>query len=456
MLSVFHKYSGGNEPHPVEIIDELIVQDILQKYHLFVLEGKVWIYRAGCYHLDESGTAIKALIESHIFPELIRIDRLNRVFNLLLSKNQIAITLDQVNQYPSTWICFQNGMLDVKTLKLHPHDPAYRCINQIPHDWNPDEVQEKIGSSLFDRYLREWIPDEDDRRMVLQYCGYAMTTATLFQVFLIITGNGGLGKGVFLRLVQYALGSENCSSLSLQRLSGRESRFQTAFLVGKSANICGDITSNELEDTSVIKMLIGEDAVSAEYKGGKVFSFRPYAKHFFSANRIPSTKEDKTSGYYRRLMILHVWKKCSDIPNLEERLRQDVGTFIFEAVSALHDVFVASDGSEIPIPKIMKSPNSKNEVNEVYMYADSVKAFLYRRTRDSRTEKVEAQVLYDRYCDFCLEEERTPLRRNSFYQNVKEKGYRYNPSHGKQYFSGLAYDEDGRCLTPDEIDDLPF
>lgn len=456
-LAVFHRYSGGSNPHPVDIYDELIVQDILSTQHLFVLEGKVWIYCSGCYHLDDMGTIIKALIESHIFPELIRIDRLNRVYNLLLSKNQLTVSLDQINNYPSTWICFRNGMLDVKTMKLHPHDPSYRCINMIPHDWNPDEAEKKAKTSLFAQYIKEWIPDAEDRKMVLQYCGYSMTTATMFQVFLIITGNGGLGKGVFLRLVQYAIGAENCSSLSLQRLSGRDHRFQTAFLVGKSANICGDIASNELEDTSVIKMLVGEDAISAEYKGGKVFSFRPYAKHFFSANRIPATKEDKTKGYYRRLMILHIWNRCTDIPNLEEQLHKDVDSFIYQAVCALHDVFVAPDGTEIKIPQIKKSPNCEKEVLDVYMSADSVKAFLFQKTKNVTGEKTEARVLYDRYCDFCMDEERTPIKRNSFYQNMREKGYRYGASNGKQYFFGIMYTADGHFLSPLETEaDLPF
>lgn len=456
--SRFHRYSGGKNDHPVDVLDELIVRDILQRRHMFVLEGKIWLYDGGRYALDETGSSVKAIISRYIFPELIRIDRINRVFNLLLSKKEIEITLDQVNQYPSTWICFRNGMLDVKTLELHPHDPRFRCINMIPHEWHPTDVQKGLDGSLFHRYIREWIPDEDDRKMVLQYCGYSMTVATMFQVFLIITGDGGLGKGVFLRLVQHAIGAENCSSLSLQRLSGRDSRFQTAFLIGKSANICGDITSNELEDTSVIKMLIGEDMITAEYKGGKAFPFRPYAKHFFSANRIPATKEDKTGAYYRRLMILHVWQRCSDIQDLETRLREDVDSFIYEAVMALHDVFIDQDGTEVPIPKMFKSQNCVNEVNEVYMSADSVKAFLYKRTKKAeQRDRVEVGVLYSHYLRFCTDEDRTPLSRNSFYSNVKEKGFRRSTSNGKRYFCGLTYTEDGSFLEPAEIDDdLPF
>lgn len=446
-LSKNHRMKGGYGP-PVDIIDDVIAEKLITENDLFVLNGKFWIYDHGVFIQDEDGSMIKEMSTRKMFRDFITPNRQARVYNLMLTKQKIQVSLRDVNNYPHRWINFQNGMLDPVTMELHPHSPVYRAINQIPHEWHPEiDTKGSIMLSYFESWLQDenGDPREDDLKMLLQFSAYCLTIDTSFQCLLFITGDGGLGKGVFTRLLQKAIGPENCSSLPLQRLSGKESRFQTNFLFGKIANICADISSAELEDTAVMKMLTGEDSIPAEIKGGKSFMFEPYAKFIFSCNRIPTTREDKTNGWYRRLLILHITQRAEEIPGIETLLQDDVDTFIYLAVNAFHEILVDTNGKPEDHPQITRSTRSKKMVDDVHAYADSVMAFILDRTCSTVDEngnpvpgrKTPRDALYRAYESYCAEEGRIALSKYVFFQNLREKGYSETRDSQGRYFKRL-------------------
>lgn len=444
-LSKYHRFTGVRNPRPSDILDDSIAEDVIKSHELFVLEGKVYLYAGGVYLMDEDGARTMEIIRHFIYPELRQYPRLQRVYKLILARPELRVDLADINAHPGTLVNFRNGMLDVLKLELLPHEPKYRSINQIPHEWAPERAQGGLTASIVRRYLEEWVPDPDDREMLMQYAGYCMTVSTALQSFLIITGDGGLGKSVFLGLLEYAIGKGNCSALSLQMLSDPRQRFQTAVVLGKTANICGDISSSALQDSSTVKLLTGGDSMQAEYKGGKSFTFIPYAKLVFSANRIPMVSEDKTGAFYRRLLILRIWRRCHDIPRLEERLRADVGTFIYLAITALRRVYITGEGKQAPAPAILRSGNCQREVLDVYMTADSVKAFLYYRTIQKHGGRVERGLLYEKYTEYCDVENRLSLSKQAFFNNLREKGKRDLKSGDRRYFDGLQ-------LAPDDYE----
>ena len=92
----------------------------------------------------------------------------------------------------------------------------------------------------------------------------------------------------------------NVSSVSLQ---GLQDRFAPAELFLKQANICADIPLTALSEVDMIKKLTGEDTISADRKFKNAYTFRSYARLFFSANDIPYIAE-KTNAFYRRMLIL--------------------------------------------------------------------------------------------------------------------------------------------------------
>ena len=132
-LAQFHRI--GKHGNPYDIIDSKIADYITEHYHIIVISGKPYIYKNGVYQKDEDGNILRYLIRQLIFTELITIQRLNRVLNLILSDYTLKKDIDDINQYPDSWINFKNGMLDLVSMELKQHDPKYLSINQVPHNY---------------------------------------------------------------------------------------------------------------------------------------------------------------------------------------------------------------------------------------------------------------------------------------------------------------------------------
>lgn len=443
----FHKWSRPDKNgkfHPTDTYDDRIVEDIINKNNMFRLFGKFYIQDKNIpsyYRMDDDESLLRSMIADYIHEDIRTSTRINRIYNLFSAKPQLRVEECDINKCPKSWIVFRNKILDVRTMELHEHNPGYRCINVIPYDYNPGYVVP--DDSIVKHFLESLIPDEDDRQMFLEFCGYSMTFDMSQQKLLMIRGQGGIGKSVLLRLHKKAVGDKNCSGLTLQNLNDR---FSPAFLFGKLVNIYADTPSTDMDEINGIKTITGEDTIRAEYKGGDLFFFNPYCKLMYSTNRVPKSRDDKTNAYYRRLLILPIEKRAETIFGLEEKLAADIESYIHLCIDAVHQMYQRG--------YILESASSQREVLELYMATDSVKAFLHDRTEKDDNSRIERTALYQMYCDYCDEEgrERYQLSKNGFYQNLRDKGYGEVRGRTERYFVGIRPIPEGfEQMTTEEI-----
>ena len=246
--------------------------------------------------------------------------------------------------------------------------------------------------------------------MFFQYLAYGMTLDTGAQKFLLICGPGGTGKSTLLKLIEEIVGKPNVSSVSLQ---GLQDRFAPAELFLKQANICADIPLTALSEVDMIKKLTGEDTISADRKFKSAYTFRSYARLFFSANDIPYIAE-KTNAFYRRMLILKMDHAPETVdPELFDKLRAEIPHIITRAMEEIY-----CSGGEID-----ESENSKKAVQAARKDSDTIEAFLCDRceTGDKyRTDSAELFRLYQNYCTF---EERKSVTRRTFYSELEKRGF---------------------------------
>lgn len=429
----FHKWSHPDKrgkSQALDILDLPIADDIIRRHQVILLHGKLYLYQNGFFKADNNDLLFKKVVRQYIYPELITDQRLTRVVKLLKADLDLNVEDSQINKQPKHWICFRNGFLDLKTMQMHAHDSKYRNTVQIPHEWIPEKDP---SGSVTETFLKDFIKDPDDLEMFLQFSGLCMTTDMHFQKMMILTGNGGLGKSVLLRMLEWMIGSENISNLPLQSLN---ERFDPAFLFGKILNSYADLSSEDMRNTSGMKTIIGEDTIRAEIKGGDIFFFRPICKCIFSANRIPKSKDDKTFAYYRRLLIIHFKERAEHIPDLEEKLHNDIQSFISLAVLAAHRMY--ENGM------ILETENSKREVMELYFATDTVIAFITDCCEVNPEYKYDRDDLYSMYEMYCEREGRPALSRQGLYQNLREKGFSERFLNGRKRFIGLRFVQDHR------------
>jgi putative DNA primase/helicase len=254
-----------------------------------VLEGQpaalahgsmVALYRDGRYIIDRGREQLFAVVQSKLGEEY-RPNWRTTIEEVLIGRLAESGTRLPERMDAPVLNC-RNGMLDLRTGELLPHDPAFLSVTQIPVAWDADAV--------CPGYL-DWaasvIPDqledlEESASLMLDPSATPGKAVFLF-------GPSHSGKSTYLRLMGRVAGAENTSAVTLHQLS--DDRFAAANLYQRMLNVAADLSAKHVADMSVFKMLTGEDMIHANRKYGKEFTFTNQALFAFSANELPTVSE---------------------------------------------------------------------------------------------------------------------------------------------------------------------
>lgn len=435
-LDQFHHINKDGEP--TSVFDYEVLRYFEECISLFVVGGVPYLYQGGIFRADITGAETRTIIRSLIYPKFVKAATERRLLDLIVADAKFCITTEEMNSYPPEWICFQNGFYDPVNRKMVPHDPEYRALNQIPHEYHPEE--EVKGGEAIEEWFRFIFDNEDDREMFLQFAGYCMTRDTRQQKFLILCGGGGTGKSTLIRLLEAVIGFQNISNVALQNLN---QRFASYDLLGKLLNSCADLEVSALEDVSILKKLLGEDQIRGEPKGKQAIFFRNYAKLIFSTNELPMVKAERTNGFYRRLLILEMDKKPQRRrADFFQTLEQELPYFIRLCVRALERMYEGGT--------LKESPGSRSAVQRLRCESDTVEAFLSdeRLVSQDKEARAKKKDLYQLYMVFCRASERQALKKQSFFKALRAKGFKEVKSTGIEYFRGVSISaEAGKALA---------
>lgn len=286
-------------------------------------EDRIALYRDGVYRIDGLGftAAVARLLgEQH------------RPGHLAAAEQKAQAGLYETGRVLKTHaaepvVNLANGMLDLRTGELKPHDPAYLSTAQLPVAWDAEAT-----CPTYEAWLDEVCPDQvDDLEEVVSTMLDPSHTPSK-AVFLF--GPSRSGKSTFLRIMQAIAGGEvNVSAVTLHQLA--ENRFAAANLYGKILNAAADLSGADVSDLSLFKMLTGEDTVHADRKHGRQFAFTNTALFAFSANELPQVSES-SRAYVERIKPFsfpHSFAGRED-PELERKIRDELPGILVRWVKA--------------------------------------------------------------------------------------------------------------------------
>lgn len=339
-------------------------------------------------------------------------------------------------------INFRNGMLIWKTGELIPHTPEILTTVQLAVDYNPEAT-----CPAFERFLGEVVP-ADMVPVVWELIGYLMYSGNPLHKAVMLTGHGRNGKGTLLRTIIRMLGKHNVTSVSLHDLLN--TRFRTAELFGKLANIAGDIDGTYIESTATLKSITGEDQVQAERKGRDPFDFTPWAVPVFSANKVPPSA-DATVGYLSRWLIVNFPNSFAgrEDRTLDERLTTPSELEGIAAKAVRHLVTLLERG------RFDESSTSAQEARREFVRrVDHVQTWLDDCTEVDREHWEPRSHLYQSYQRWCFEEGvRFPLKATDFYDRLLSPANTTHPvqvakRRGARGFRGLRVVEGDQPAGP--------
>ncbi len=200
----------------------------------------------------------------------------------------------------------QNGTIDLTTGEIKEHDKK-DLITKIC----TAKYTKGAKSELWEKTIRQILPDEEVRHYIQKFIGYSITGLTREEKFLFLYGEGGGGKGTFIETIGKVLG-DYADSIPIDILltarndagTGNEPTPQIAKMAGKRLILTSESGRGRKFNDAKIKLLTGGDRITARFLRCEPFTFTPTCKFIMSSNFMPSVTDTTDKGIKRRLIII--------------------------------------------------------------------------------------------------------------------------------------------------------
>lgn len=244
-------------------------------------------------------------------------------------------TLVEPEEVDRIWnkIAVGNGVLDVVTGELSEPNRDEKNTIAIPWNYNPDPPH----SPKIDEFMAHIAAYKDGsvnimkEQFLYQIAGYCLLKKNYFGKFFIFQGEGGTGKSTFQDLIVKLLAENNRARVGIDKM---DNDYYLATLLSKLINIDDDAVDGKvLENTGRFKSLVTGNEITVRQIFKEPVTFTPFATCMFSCNRLPRII-DKTSGLYRRMVIIELNNKIlkPDPLFLMKLTPRDMEYFLYKAV----------------------------------------------------------------------------------------------------------------------------
>ena len=194
----------------------------------------------------------------------------------------------------------RNGVVNLSTGELIPHDPEQRMTLQCQASYYPGEPATK-----FQRFLERVQPDPAMRAYIQRWAGYCATGLTVEQALALLHGSGANGKSVWQSVVAHVLGTYAqtmpVDTLMASSVDGRIPN-DVARMAGKRFLLASETKAGKALDEQKIKQLTGGDSISARFMRGEWFDFRVVGKLQLATNHLPRLSDDDAT--WRRIHVV--------------------------------------------------------------------------------------------------------------------------------------------------------
>ncbi|MCW2929890.1 MAG: primase [Actinomycetia bacterium] len=194
----------------------------------------------------------------------------------------------------------RNGVIELATGRLRPHDPEYRMTLQAAASYDPG-----ARCPQWEEFLERVQPDPAIRAYLQRVAGYCATGLTTEQVFFLLTGSGANGKSVFQNVLLHILGSYGqtvpVDTLMASSVDGRIPN-DVARMSGKRMMAASETKAGKSLDEARMKQLTGGDTVAARHMRAEWFEFEVVGKIWLTSNHLPRLSDDAAT--WRRIHLI--------------------------------------------------------------------------------------------------------------------------------------------------------
>lgn len=274
-------------------------------------------------------------------------------------------------QWPTRVVPFANGLLDLDSMRLAQATPERALDWALPHRFDPRATCPTIKA-----WLRRAVADDaknDDPEETVELLRAwlaALVRGLSLQVFLVLIGRGGSGKGTFQRLAAALVGLRNTAISTIRDLE--ENRFETAKLYGKRLCMINE-AGRYNGKVDMLKAITGGDYLPLERKNVQQTGSFVFGGLVLMATNEQLASSDPTSGLERRRLTVRFPRSATPEERAEWRARGGEEGVLHAEIPGLINWLLELPEDEIRT-KIEKPPARVVEENVLGMAAGNTVA----------------------------------------------------------------------------------
>lgn len=386
MLTGARKGLSASEAETHATIAQALLEELQRGGEIRYDQGCFWQWNGSCFAKLETNPLYRSVTDRVASP----LSKRNGDFKAIVQ------TMEQLSTRPLvevdvSGLNFANGLV-ASELALRPHDPVYGRTFTLPFEY--DRSMAANCHRWLDFLHTCWGQEHDfeDRVLALQemFGATLFGQAPAFQRAFVLYGKAETGKSQILRVLSALLPRAAIAALGPHEW---DKRFALTELVGKTANIVGELPENGLITGNVFKEVIEGSSMSTEFKGKDRFVFQPTCAHWFASNYLPVSK-DTTKGFLRRWLILdfnHRVPSERKIPNFAEILvaeeRHAIAAWAVEGLPRL----LQQSGYTLPHCHHLQVGKMKRLINSVHAFLEDTRGLAFG------SGSMKCRTLYDKY-----------------------------------------------------------
>ncbi|MBN2148276.1 MAG: hypothetical protein JW726_12885 [Anaerolineales bacterium] len=300
---------------------------------------------------------------------------------------------DQAVDAGDQYLNLANGMLNLETLELEPHQRELYFTTQLDYSYDPD-----ADCPQWRAFLDQVLVNEDGKTdpslidLLQEALGYSLTPDTSLEKAFLLNGEAASGKSTILSIVQRLLATAH-AIVDFSTLS--RNQYQLAAIPGKRVITCSEAASNTILTDNLFKQLVSGEEMLFRQIYAPTFSAKPQAKVWWAMNQLPQI-EDRSDAVFRRLILFPFFRTVPEEQRdtyLKDRLFEELPGILNWALQGL--TRLRENG------RFTKSELAEAEL-KAYQRETQVEAtFVEERLVDDPNGRISAELLFQAYRDWC-------------------------------------------------------
>jgi putative DNA primase/helicase len=305
--------------------------------------------------------------------------------------------LDAEHEGSADLVAMENGLVDLRSRELLPHNPAFFTHHALPFAYDPNAPTPE----RWHRFLVElWDDDSESIDTLAEVMGYILAGGTGQQKMAMLVGPKRSGKGTIARVMGGLLGAHNTAAPTLASLT---TNFGLAPLVGKPLAVISDARLGTRADGLVaverLLSISGEDAITIDRKYREPWTGQLPTRFLILTNELPRFT-DSSGALASRFVLLTLTKSFygREDPALTEQLLTEAAGIFNWALAGLDRLLDRGH--------FLQPTSGREALRHLEDLSSPVGSFVRDMCETGAAFQVGKDILFDAWKSWCEEEGR--------------------------------------------------